>query len=147
MTDCFVPRTLSFWHDGEQVDIAAEDALTDARLAGRPLIVLAGAVIGTDPLAVVDYGNADDLKPAAAKALLQAIKIAEDRNEAFGLREYRAAALVQPDLADEVERVPAVSGNKRFRAQVILLRQLRDRDTVVRHAATLRAIMLDEAQP
>jgi hypothetical protein len=108
---------------------------------------LAGEVIGTDPLAVVDYGNADDLKPASAKALLKAIEVAEDRNEAFGWREYRAAALVRPDLADEVERVLAVSGDKRFWTQLILLRQLRDRDTVARHAATLRAIMLDEARP
>lgn len=108
---------------------------------------LAASVISTDPLAVVDYGNADDLEPAAAKALLQAIEGAEDRNEAFGWREYRAAALVRPELADEVERVLAVSGDKRFWTQFILLRQLRDRDTVARHAATLRAIMLDEARP
>lgn len=108
---------------------------------------LAVAVIGTDPLAVVDYGNADDLKPASAKALLQAIEVAEDRNEAFGWREYRAAALVRADLADEVERALAVSGDKRFWTQFILLRQLRDRDTVARHVATLRAIMLDEARP
>lgn len=108
---------------------------------------LAEAVVGTDPLAVVDYGNADDLEPAAAKALLQSIEVAEDRNEAFGWREYRAAALVQPDMADEVERVLAVSGDKRFWTQFILLRQLRDRDTVARHAATLRAIMFDEARP
>lgn len=108
---------------------------------------LAGVVISTDPLAVVDYGNADDLKPTGAKALLRAIQDAEDRNEAFGWREYRAAALAQLDLANEVERVLAVSGDKRFWTQFILLRQLRDRDTVARHAATLRAIMLDEARP
>lgn len=108
---------------------------------------LAISVIGTDPLAVIDYGNADDLKPAAAKALLQAIEIAEDRNEAFGWREYRAAALVQLDLAAEVERVLAVSGEKRFWTQFILLRQLRDRDSVAGHVATLRAIMLCEARP
>lgn len=108
---------------------------------------LAEAVIGTDPLAVVDYGNADDLKPASAKALLQAIEVAEDRNEAFSRREYRAASLVQPDLADEVERVLAMSGDERFWTQLILLRQLRGRDTVARHTATLRAIMLDEARP
>jgi hypothetical protein len=108
---------------------------------------LAGEVIGTDPLAVIDYGNADDLNPSAAKALLQAIEVAEDRSEEFGRREYRAAALVQPDLGDEVERVLAVSGKKRFWTQIILLRQFRNRDTVSRHAATLRAIMLDEARP
>lgn len=108
---------------------------------------LAEAVIGTDPLAVIDYGNADDLKPAAAKALLQAIEVAEDRHEAFGWREYRAAALVQPDMTDEVERALAVPGDKRFWTQFILLRQLRDRDTVARHVVTLRATMFDEARP
>lgn len=51
------------------------------------------------------------------------------------------------DLATEVECVLAVSGDKRFWAQFILLRQLRDRDTVARPAVTLRAIILDEARP
>lgn len=108
---------------------------------------LADAVIGTDPLAVLDYGNADDLEPAAAKALLLAIQVAEDRNEAFDRREYRAAALVRPELADEVERVLAVRSNKRFWTQIILLGQMRDRSTVERYMAVLRAIMLDEARP
>ena len=108
---------------------------------------LVNAVIGVDPLAVVDHGNADELPPDAARALLSAIEAAEDRNEAFGWREYRAAALVQQALAEEVERVLAVPGDKRFWTQLILLRQLRDRETVARHAATLRAITLDEARP
>lgn len=108
---------------------------------------LAKTVIGTDPLAVVEYGNADELPPDAARALLKAIEVAEDSNEAFGWPDDRAAALVQQALADEVERVLAVPGDKRFWTQSILLRQLRDRETVARHAATLRAIMLDEARP
>lgn len=108
---------------------------------------LAEGVIGTDPLAVIHYGNADDLPPDAAKALLRAIELAEDRNDEFGWREYRAAALVQQALAEDVERVLAVPGDKRFWTQFIILRQLRDRETVARHATTLRAIMLDEAMP
>ncbi|WP_156309777.1 NACHT domain-containing NTPase [Novosphingobium sp. AAP93] len=108
---------------------------------------LAEAVIGTDPLAVIDYGNADDLSPNAARGLLRAIEVAEDRNEIFGWREYRAAALVQEALKDEVERVLSVPGDKRFWTQLIILRQMRDRETVARHAVTLRAIMLDEARP
>lgn len=108
---------------------------------------LANVVVSTDPLAVVDYGNADELPPDAARALLKGIEVAEDRNEAFGWREYRAAALVREELEDEVERVLAVPGDKRFWTQFILLRQLRDRGTVARHAATLHAIMLDETRP
>jgi hypothetical protein len=108
---------------------------------------LAKAVVSTDPLAVVDYGNADELPPEAARALLKAIEVAEDHNEVFQWREYRAGALVQEELADEVERVLAVPGDKRFWTQFILLRQFRDRETIARHVATLRAIMLDEARP
>ena len=104
-------------------------------------------VIGTDPLAVVEYGNADELPPDAARALLKAIELAEDRMEAFGWREFRAAALVQEALTDEVKRVLAVPGDKRIWTQIVLLRQFRDRATVARHAPMLRVIMLDEARP
>lgn len=108
---------------------------------------LAKTVIGTDPLAVVEYGNADELPTDAARALLKAIEVAEDCNEAFGWPAHRAAALVQHALADEVERVLAVPGDKRLRTQSIVIRQLRERETVARHAVTLRAIMLDEGRP
>lgn len=108
---------------------------------------LAEAVIEADPLAVVEYGNADELPPDKARTLLKAIEFAEDRNEPFGWREYRAAALVQVALTNEVERVLAIPGEERFWTQFILLRQLRDVNSVARHAATLRAIMLDEERP
>lgn len=104
-------------------------------------------VIDADPLAVIEYGNADILSAAAAKHLLVAIELAEDRNEVFGWRDYHATSLVQPMLASEVERVLAVPGEARFWTQYILLRQMRDAATVARHAAMLRAVMLDEARP
>lgn len=104
-------------------------------------------VIDADPLAVIEYGNADILSPAAAKHLLAAIELAEDRNDVFGWRDYHAASLVQPALADEVERVLAAPDEARFWTQYILLRQMRDAAVVARHAAILRSVMLDEARP
>ena len=108
---------------------------------------LATDAISTDPLAVLDYGNADTLNAAAARALLVAIERAEDEHQPFGWREYRAAALMHPTLRADVERVLAVPGEKRFSTQFILLSQMRDAEAVLRHQATLRTLMLDEARP
>ena len=105
------------------------------------------AGIDTDPLAIIDYGNADTLCAADAKRLLVAIESAEERNEVFGWRDYRAASLVQPALSAEVDRVLTVSGEGRFWTQFILLRQMRDAATVARHETVLRSMMMDEARP
>jgi len=107
---------------------------------------LAAEVIGTDPLAVVDYGDADSLAPSVAKELLAAIERAEDEHQRFEFRTYRAAALVQPALSAEVKRILAVSGNKRFWTQLILLQQMRNAEVVARHKKTLMALMLDETR-
>ena len=80
---------------------------------------LAIEVIRTDPLAVVEYGDADSLGPGAAKELLTAIERAESEHQAFGWRDYRAAALVSPALSADVERILAVRGDKRFWTQLI----------------------------
>lgn len=108
---------------------------------------LAADVIGTDPLAVIEYGNADNLEPTTAEALLAAIELAEEDHHPFGWRDYRAAALVQPALRLEVERIFAVAGQKRFWTQLILLRQMRTPDVVARHKATLLTLMTDETRP
>lgn len=108
---------------------------------------LANEVIRTDPLAVVDYGDADSLGADAAKELLAAIQRAEDHHQYFGWREYRAAALMNPSLTADVERILAMSGNTRFWTKFVLMRQMRDAEVVSRHKPTLRALMLDEARP
>ena len=108
---------------------------------------LSAEVISTDPLAVIDYGNADTLNSNAAKALLAAIEHAEDNHQPFGWRTYRAAALVHPALSTEVERILAVPGDERFWTQFILLRQMHNADVVARHKTTLRGLMLDSTRP
>lgn len=108
---------------------------------------LAVQVINCDPLAVIDYGNADTLDPQAARELLTAIERAEDAHQPFGWREYRAAALVQSALTSDVERILAVPGGKRFWTQFILLRQMRNPQVVSLHRKTLRDLMLDTARP
>ena len=108
---------------------------------------LAVQVINTDPLAVIDYGNADTLDPQRARALLAAIERAEDEHQFFGWREYRAAALVQDALSSEVERILVEPGDKRFWTQFILLRQMRNSEIVSRHQKTLRGLMLDTTRP
>ena len=103
--------------------------------------------INADPLAVIEYGNADTLGPAAARALLAAVEEAEDRHETFGRRDYHASALVQPALAQEVERILAMPGEARIWTQLVLLLQFRDAGVVKRHEATLRTLIFDEARP
>lgn len=108
---------------------------------------LAVDIIDGDPLAILDYGSADDFGPIAARALLTAIERAEDRHETSGWRTFRAAALTQSALHDDIERILAVPGDKRFWTQVILLQQMRDNATVARHETTLRALMFDPKRP
>ncbi len=108
---------------------------------------LATDVIRADPLAVIEYGDADSLDFSAAKALLMALERAEDEHQEFGRRDYRAAALVKPELSFEVERILAMPSNRRFWTQHILLGQMRDPEAVLRHEETLRALMLNETLP
>lgn len=108
---------------------------------------LASAVIQTDPLAVIEYGDADSLDVDAAKQLLTAIQHAEDDHQNFGWLEYRAAALLKPELSEEVEKILSVHDEKRFWTQFIVLRQLKNIDVVSRHKTSLLALMLDEVRP
>ena len=110
-------------------------------------IRLAEDVIKTDPLAVIDYGDADSLAPKYARALLVEIERAEDASQSFGWREYRAASLAQSALSSDLERVLSEPGDKRFWTQFILLQQMRDSETVSRHRVTLRRLMLDPTRP
>jgi hypothetical protein len=108
---------------------------------------LADDVIGSDPLAVIDYGNADSFGHETARLLLLAIEQAEDEHKSFTWRDYRAASLVQAALSADVERVLDVQGDSRFWTQFILLRQMRDAEVVSRHQKTLRVLMLDSTRP
>jgi hypothetical protein len=101
----------------------------------------------TDPLSVIDYGNADTFVPEVARQLLAAIELAEDEHQSFTWQDYRAASLVQAALTADVERILEVQGEKRFWTQFILLRQMRDAEAVSRHQKTLRALMLDRTRP
>lgn len=104
-------------------------------------------VIAADPLAVVDYANADNLSPESARALLDALQRAEKRGEPFGWRQYRAASLVQPALKERTEKILGRSGENLFWTQLILIQQMRDVSTVERYRSTLLKVMLDEQRP
>jgi hypothetical protein len=104
-------------------------------------------VIRTDPLAILDYGDADTLGPAAAKQLLASIERVEDEHQSFGWQVPRAASLLQPGLSVDIERVLSEPGNKRFWTQFILLGQMRNAEVVLRHKAKLQELMLNEATP
>ena len=96
MTDSFAPRILSFSHDREQIKIEAEDALTDARLRGRPLIVLGEAGSGkTELLRHWSGGNV-----ATARQLVNGWQPELGRNFVDGLDE--AAGLKDGDALDRV---------------------------------------------
>lgn len=103
-------------------------------------------VVATDPMAVLEYANADSLSPRAATALLKAVERAADENPAFGWRDYHAAALVQPALFAEVERVLAQTNERAFWPQFILLRQMTAPEIVKRHSVTLTQVVEDDGR-
>ena len=67
---------------------------------------LSDAVIAADPVAVIEYGDADILTPLEARAMLAALQSVADDRPGFSLwRHVRARALVSSFMRDEVDYV------------------------------------------
>lgn len=108
---------------------------------------LAEAVINTDPMGVVEYGDAEELAPEQARRLFTALERLSTNNPRFsGWQEYRAAALVTPPLMGEVARVISNSGAE-FGLRAFLLQQLKGAPTAESQRTLLRELVLDEAEP
>lgn len=108
---------------------------------------LADAVIGADPMGVVEYGDAEALTADQARRLFGALERLAAENPRFvDWREYRAASLVTPPLMSEVERVLR-DPNAEFGLRLLLLQQLKGAPTAEGLRDLLRALMLDESEP
>jgi len=108
---------------------------------------LADAVIDADPMGVVEYGDAEALRPEQARRLFTALeRLASDNPRFADWREYRAAALVTAPLIDEVARVIGDPGAE-FVLRHLLLQQLKGAPVAERLRTLLRERMFDEAEP
>lgn len=114
-------------------------------LADQP--AFADEVIRADPIAVIEYGNADTLPAQHARTLLAALERAEEEHSQFGWRRYNARSIVLPALSEDVERILAAPKETRIQTQLIVLQQMRDAEVVARHETTLRALIFDGDRP
>lgn len=108
---------------------------------------LAHRVIDTDPMGVVEYGDAEALTADQTRRLFAALERLAAENPRFvDWREYRAASLVTPPLMAEVERVVG-DPKAEFGLRLLLLQQLEGAPTAGRLRNLLRSLMLAEAEP
>ena len=108
---------------------------------------LAGTVIDTDPMGVIEYGDAEALTADQARRLFGALeRLAAENPRFLDWREYRAGSLVTPSLMAEVERIIG-DPNAEFALRVLLMQQLKGAGAAEGLRDLLRALMLDEAEP
>ena len=100
---------------------------------------LADAVVAADPMGVVEYGDADRLKPAQARGLLTALRSLSRENPRFrGWTEYRVGGLAQPALLPEIRQV-LTAPDVEFGLRLLVLQALKGSPQVT----ALTDIMLD----
>ncbi len=104
---------------------------------------LALQVIADDPMGVVEYGDADNLTPTEARALLSALKALARENPRFhGWSDYRVAGLIQPELLPDI-RDALTDPSVEFGIKLLILRALRLSGLVAELADTFRLLVLD----
>ena len=114
---------------------------------------LANAVIRTDPVGLIEYGDADTLTPAQGRILLDTLQRLAERNPQFFVGyALRAASLVAPHLIDEVWQIltkrteddTAFAHSRALR--IMLARLIKDETLITGRRDALVAMMLDERQ-
>ncbi|MCE1236110.1 MAG: hypothetical protein LWW93_07095 [Hyphomicrobiales bacterium] len=104
---------------------------------------LARAVIATDPMGIVEYGDADALTPEQARQLFDALRRHASENPDFWRWEgFRARALVSTALHDEIEAVLRDRSTP-FDLRALIAEQFVDATPTARHRDTLRERLLD----
>lgn len=104
---------------------------------------LADAVIESDPMGVVEYGDADTLTMSQGRALLKALHKLSDENPRFrDWTEYRAGGLVQPGLLNEVREL-LKDESAEFGLRLLVLEALKGSSLISSLADELRALILD----
>lgn len=104
---------------------------------------LSDAVIAADPVAVIEYGDADILTPLEARAMLAALQSVADDRPGFSLwRHVRARALVSSFMRDEVDYVLR-DKTAALGMRALLADQLSDAALAEPFRNTLRDLLLD----
>ena len=104
---------------------------------------LAIEVIATDPMGVIEYGDADELNDKQAKELFDALERLAERNPWFkGWNDVRAQALVAPSLQNRAERLLSDRAAP-YHLRVLIADQLNNASAAERFRATLRTLLLD----
>lgn len=99
---------------------------------------LTNRIIASDPMGIIEYGDADTLSPDQGRALLKALHKLSRENPSFrDWTEYRAGGLVQPALLPEVRHVVDDSSLE-FGLRLLVLQALKGSDLL----STLRENLL-----
>ena len=104
---------------------------------------LAHEVIETDPMGVIEYGDADALDADQANALFDALELLVQRNPWFkGWHEVRAAALVAKPLQERARNV-LLDRNAPFHLRAVIADQLNESSVASRFRDVVVAILLN----
>lgn len=133
------------------LDLFSNQALVPASLRGIHAwlawhsIALSGAVIAADPMGVVEYGDADQLTSAQARALLDALRTLSRDNPRFrDWTEYRVGGLVQPAMLREI-RETLTAPDTEFGLRLLVLQALKDSPLVSELREVLLDLLLDQS--
>lgn len=107
---------------------------------------LAGEVIAADPMAVIEYGDADNLSPSQGEALLAALlTLSQEKPNFRDWADYRASGLIQPSLLP-VLRATLVGTHFEFGLRMLILQALQGATHAPEFVADLRSLMFDTAE-
>jgi hypothetical protein len=108
---------------------------------------LAPAVIETDPLAVIEYGDADRLGPRQAELMLDSLADLGHRNDWWRSTDrLRATSLVRPAVQPKALRI-LEDPHENVALRLTVLEQLRDVGDLVAFRPLLAAFLLDPTVP
>lgn len=131
------------------LDMFSHQALVPASLRGLHAWLawhgssIAIEVIETDPMGVIEYGDADRLSPNQGRAMLSALRALSKADPRFrSWSEYRLAGIVQKDLLPEVVEI-LTAEDVEFGLRLLVLQALKGSALVPKLAGILTKIMLD----
>lgn len=107
---------------------------------------LAEQVIATDPLGVIQYGDAAKLHSIQAQALLRALSsVAEDNPWFMGWERFRAPGLAKLELLSELTEL-ITRQETPHRLKLLLFESLHGSSLIQKMAPTLESILMDQSQ-
>jgi len=108
---------------------------------------LASSVIASDPMGFIEYGDADDLSPAQARALLNALQeLASSNPSFFRWGRYSVKGLAQPSLESELKKIIS-NPNAPVALQVIVLQAVKDSSLIREMEDLLKEIVIATDRP